>query len=338
MPSQQPLRLLIPAQLSAAALQGAIANAQVHVLQGTSMGTQWTVKAVGPQGALPASWRAGIEHELQRVVAQMSNWDVSSDLCRYNIAPAGSWVALPAECLEVVGTALVIAAESGGAFDPTAGALVNCWGFGPAPRRTVPPDALEIARALRRVGWSRIAMHAERRSLWQPGGVTLDLCAIAKGFAVDQIACWLEQQGVAHYLIEVGGELRGQGCKPDGLPWWVEMEMPSPGGLPGTRIALEGLAVATSGDYRRGFEHEGERFAHTLDPRTGCPVQHAMASVSVVHASCMHADALATAITVLGPQAGFDWAERRGIAARLILRTPRGLMERCTSELLALAS
>ncbi|ALD93712.1 Membrane-associated lipoprotein involved in thiamine biosynthesis [Cupriavidus gilardii CR3] len=171
--------------------------------------------------------------------------------------------------------------------------------------------------------------------------MSIDLCAIAKGYAVDAVSAWLSARGVSHHLVEIGGELRGEGVKPDGMPWWVELESPpaaddAAADAARTVVALHGLSVATSGDYRRYFDSGGRRYAHTLDPRTGYPVSHALASVTVLHRRCMMADALSTALTVLGPEAGMAFATQRGIAARMLLRTPSGFTERMSPAFAAM--
>lgn len=294
------------------------------------MGTTWSVAA----WLLPAvdadRIAAGIQAVLDGVVAQMSNWASDSDLSRFNRAAPGSWHTLPDDCFAVLQCALQVARDSGGAYDPSAGPLVDLWGFGPAPKRSEPasPDAVQAARS--RCGWARIEVDVAGKRALQPGGVLLDFCAIAKGFVVDAVARYLCEQGLDHHLTEIGGELRGHGVKPDGMPWWVALETP-PGlasdAAAQTLVALHGLSVATSGDYRRYFDSDGRRYAHTIDPRTGYPASHALASVTVLHAQCMLADAISTALTVLGPEAGMVHARRHGIAARFLVRTPGGFDE-----------
>ncbi len=314
-------RILIPQRLSAAAQAGAAPGAVLHSLSGESMGTRWTVKLSVPPRSLDAL-QLLLQAALDRVVAEMSSWQADSDLCRYNVAESGSWQQLPDGFFEVIQQALLVADDSAGAYDPTAGPLVDCWGFGPKPRRSAPPSAEEIAAARTQVGWQRVRLDVTQRRLLQPGGVQLDLSAIAKGYGVDQLARALSAQGLHHYLVEVGGELRGQGCKPDGSPWWVQLEAPDEQTDHAPIVlALDGLAVASSGDYRRYFESDGRRYAHTIDPRDGWPLRHALASVSVVHASCMRADALSTALFVLGPELGLDYATQHGLAAHFMLRS-----------------
>src|SRR5687768_10559502 len=292
-------RILVPESLSDLS-SCREAQDRVEVLQGATMGTTWSVKLVVTRGLLPEI-RRGIEARLDRVVAQMSTWEPESDLSRFNRAPAGRWHALPDACVTVLAHALAIAADTAGAYDPTVGPLVDLWGFGPAPRRQTRPPARAIAAARARTGWDRLTLDARARRVRQPGGMSIDLSSIAKGFAVDEVAAHLRARGVTSYLVEIGGELCGHGVKPDGAPWWVALERP-PGaaiaasGAGDLIVALHGLSIATSGDYRRFFEDGGRRYSHTLDPRTGCPVDHGVASVTVLHPECMIADAMATAL------------------------------------------
>jgi thiamine biosynthesis lipoprotein len=315
----------------------------VHSLAGETMGTTWNVRWVGTRTSDLESLRATIQQALDRVVAQMSTWTDTSDLAHFNRAPAGTWCELPEAFFEVLSTGLRIARASDGAYDPASGALVNLWGFGPSPRYTDagfrPPDAAAIEAARAQAGWRELVVEDATRRVLQPGGATLDLSAIAKGFGVDEVVRALQQRGVESCLVEVGGELRGEGIKPDGQPWWVELEAPQAGAaLTETRVALHGLAVATSGDYRRGFEADGRHFSHTLDPRSGWPVAHGLASVTVLHAECMLADAWSTALTVLGHEAGRRLADRENLAALFVVRTPEGFEEHLSAALAALAA
>ncbi|HSW11428.1 MAG TPA: FAD:protein FMN transferase [Solimonas sp.] len=329
-------RVLVPHSLNPSSLPVHPDGADLHGMKGRTMGTTWSVCVMAREEDL--SWLgSGVQQELDRVVAQMSHWEPDSDLGRYNAASTGTWHRLPAGFLEVLEAALEHAQASDGAFDPSIGPLVDAWGFGPAERREMPPSAQEIEAARGRVDWRRLQLDEAGTRLLQPGGLQLDFSSIAKGHAVDQVARYLGRAGIDHWLVEVGGELRGQGCKADGQPWWVELERVGPQ-LPRTVVALHGLSVATSGDYRRHFEWNGRRYAHTLDPRSGWPVTHALASVTVLHPECMQADALATVLGVLAPDEAFDFATQRNFAAQFVLRTAEGLEERLTPAFEALAS
>lgn len=318
----------------------------VLALGGQTMGTTWSVKLVAPPTANADALAAMAQRELDSVVRQMSPWEPLSDLSRYNRAAAGSWTALPSAFAQVLRAAREVAEATDGAFDPTLGALVDLWGFGPRPFSGSPPDAQDLASLRETTGWRRLALDGD--SLFQPGGLRLDLNGIAKGFAVDLVAAAFERAGARSYLVEVGGELRGAGAKPDGSPWWVELERPPTapargraplrlvGDGPRTLVALHGLSVATSGDYRRFFEHDGRRYAHTLDPATAAPVAHSTVSVTVLADSCMRADAYATALTVMAPEAALAFATDHGLAAMILADGPAGLEERLSPALSAM--
>lgn len=308
----------------------------VDTLGGATMGTSWSVKLAAPAHADLHALHAGIQSRLDDVVAQMSNWEAGSDLSRYNAAAAGTWHALPDGFWTVLSCALKIAHASGGAYDPTVGPLVDGWGFGPSRRRdaTFSPDAVRA-----QVGWQRVIADSETRRILQPGGAWLDLCAIAKGHAVDVVAAHLHRQGIAAALVEVGGELYGYGRKPDGTPWRVIVE-----GWAGDEddareprvLALDALAVATSGDRWHRDRHDGCEISHTLDPRSGRPVQDAPTAVTVAAGDAMHADAWATALTVLGTGPGYELACEHRLAARFVDARDGRVEERMTPAFQAL--
>ena len=334
-------RVLVPTSLWSG--QPALGSA-VYDAAGSTMGTSWSARAVlapGAQAAGGGAIAAQLQRELDLVVAEMSHWKSDSDLSRFNSAPAGSLLELPPAFYKVLAYALGVADASGGAYDPCAGALVNCWGFGARRRYDeagfyAPADSA-IAAILGRKDRSRLQVDAPQRKVLQPGGVQIDLSSVAKGYAVDQLAARLDMLGVHHYLVEVGGELRGAGIKPDGQPWWVTLEgVPDGGDQTPTIVALHGMAIATSGDYRRHYLHRGARASHTLDPRTGYPIQNSVASVTVLHEECMAADALSTALSVLGPEAGLRFAEEYQLAARFLLRGQEGLEEVSTAAFKAM--
>ena len=348
-------RVLVPLQMDSAV---PLLGAQVLQLDGQTMGTTWQVRWVGQgagaqsvqesakESAQAQAVRTAVQGVLDLVVAQMSTWLPGSDLDRFNRASAGSRQVLPEAMADVLDAALWLAQVSGGAFNPAAGALVNAWGFGPSPRYTdpgfAPPDSKAVQHALARQDWRSLRWDRASRQALQPGGVWLDLSAIAKGHAVDLVSRRLTAMGIGHSLVEVGGELRGQGLRPDGQPWWVDLETPPAQSgqppLPTTRVALHGLCVATSGDYRRVYTHHGQRRPHTLDPRHGQPVAHGLASVSVVHTECLWADAWSTALTVLGLQDGLALASAHGVAALFVQREADGrLTETLSPAMEALA-
>ena len=311
----EPLRLAVP-PIDPAALAGWDPHAAVIELDGATMGTRWRARfAAPPRLDLPGLTRA-IEAMLGEIVAEMSHWAPDSLISRFNRMPAGRWVALPPDFATVMAAALAVAEASGGAFDPAVGALVNLWGYGPVSRLQ-PPDAATIDAAVSDGGWRQLSFDPAARRLQRLGDGQLDLSGIAKGHAVDRLSAVLAAHDVRHSLVEIGGEFVGRGLRPDGDPWWVELETPGAMAAP-IRVALHQLAVATSGDYVRG--------RHTIDPRTGRPVAHGLA-VSVIHRSAMLADAWATALGVAEPDEMIALAEAHDLAARALIRRRDGVAE-----------
>lgn len=306
----------------------------LHDVAGSTMGTSWSARCALPPANADDVLAEGMQLQLDTVVAQMSHWEMDSNLSRFNRAPAGSWHQLPAQFYDVLAYAMDLAQASAAAYDPCAGALVNLWGFGARTRYDettfhAPADSPVQSILARR---EQMELDPLQRRARQPGGVQLDLSSVAKGYAVDQLARYLDAAGIHHYLVEVGGELRGAGMKPDGQPWWVTLEgVPDASASDEVVVAMHGLAIATSGDYRRFYEHDGERASHTLDPRSGYPIRNGVASVTVLHAECMAADALSTALTVLGPDDGLRFAEQHKLAARFLVRRGAMLEEVCSS-------
>jgi thiamine biosynthesis lipoprotein len=307
--------------------------ASVHTLHGETMGTSWCVKLVASSRVDLHAVHAEIQTRLDCVVAQMSTWEADSDISRFNRSVANTWQPLPPEFFAVLSCAMETARESGGAYDPTIGPLVEAWGFGPAQSGYRIPGEGELGSAQARLGWHRVSLRSENMSALQPSGVQLDLSAIAKGYAVDLVTRHLRDRGIAAALIEVGGELYGYGRKADGSAWQVLVEAtPDAESDEGAAcvIALDGIAVATSGDRWHAFEQGGTRYSHTLDPRTGKPVETAAAAVTVIADDAMHADAWATALTVMGAEAGHRFAQQWNIAARFVVRGDRGPIESMT--------
>lgn len=291
------------------------------------MGTTWSVQFATRPHITPAEVRTLIEARLAGIVAEMSHWEPDSLLCRFNRDRGGQWTALPRDFAAVIARGLAIAEQSDGAFDPTIGQLVDLWGFGPKGA-CPPPQPEQIRQALDRSGWQRLAHDVSAHRIRQPGGLSLDFSGIAKGYAVDAVADLLADKGLRHALVEIGGELVGRGMRPDGDPWWVDLESPPETDFPPFRIALHGLAVATSGTYRRGY--------HSIDPRTGLPVRNGVVSLSVIDRTALAADAWATALTVLGPEAGMALASERQIAARFVVVDDGAPSELLSPALLAM--
>lgn len=305
-------------------------------LDGETMGTTWSAQFADRPGLDRSAVLAAIQTQLDQVIEQMSTWQPDSAISRYNAAPADTWHDLPDAFAEVLGAALALARATGGSYDPTIGPLVDAWGFGAGGPRSEPPDAEVIAAAKDRVGWQRLRLDAAAKRLWQPGGVRLDLSSIAEGYAVDRMGLALQDLGIGAYLVEIGGELRARGQRPDGLPWRIAIERPQIDGSPTSILPLRDASIATSGDYRKYFEYRGRRFSHAIDPHTGWPVDHGLAAVTVVAGDCMDAGSTATALSVLGPGRGYDHALRNAIAARFVIRQEGALSVRDTPAFQAL--
>ena len=319
------------------------------------MGTTWTVSFANPDDRIDTrALDMALQLALQPITEQMSTWEADSVISRINAAEQG-WYQLPDQFFHVLSTALNVAAQTKGAYDPTLGRLVDLWGFGPAGTTATAPEDKDIQAAMDQAGWHRTAVNKEHRGIWQPGGLRFDLSSIAKGYGVDQMAAVLDQHAIEHYLVELGGELKARGQNPQGIRWALAIETPGIGrdgavpqntkrmsgeeGQAGTSnlpISLSDCAIATSGDYRRYFQAGGHRYAHTLDSRTGRPLDHNLASVSVLHSECMLADALATALLCLGPDHGPAYARAHHIPAIFMHRHPHDLSVEWTDEFSAL--
>lgn len=287
------------------------------MLSGETMGTHWSLEAAAPPGITDDRIRDTLEGVFDRIIARMSQWDEGSDLSRFNRAAPGTRHRIPEEFAYVLDCALHIARASSGAFDPTIGAASELWGFGSSGIPERRPSGEVVART-RRYDWRDIVLEQNGSVLVQPGGLALDFSGIGKGFAVDAGVNALSRQGIDHALLNIGGELRGSGLRPDGLPWWVDLEVPPDSAAPVTRIGLSGWSVATSGNYERRRGAGGRSWGHTIEPASGLPLSDEILSVTVLHPGCMQADALATAITVLGLGEGRRFAEANAIPARIV--------------------
>jgi thiamine biosynthesis lipoprotein len=298
------------------------------------MGTSYSVKIVDPPAQLRVdALQSLVETELGGLVDRFSTYEPASELARFNASRDTDWVDASDDLVEVLTEARAISELSGGAFDVTVGPLVDLWGFGPEDRGDRVPTDAEVDALRAHVGYANLDMRETPAAIRKHDpDVHVDLSAIAKGYAVDRLATLLESRGIDNYLVEIGGELRGRGRNPAGEHWRIGIEQP----VAGERsvhaiIAIDDIGVATSGDYRNYFEDHGQRYSHTIDPRTGRPVIHGLASVTVISPRTLRADALATALMVLGPEAGYALADREGLAALFIVRTADGLVDRQTA-------
>jgi FAD:protein FMN transferase len=316
------LLLLAPSCPTAALASDDPQMLEVH---GQTMGTSFMVKVFDPPADFPGDWRHQIDQELRRVNDQMSTYLKSSEISRFNASDSTQWFAVSPETAMVVAVSLEIHTLSGGAFDITVAPLVDLWSFGPATRTFTPPDSEVVRQRLARIGSDKLSARLDPPAIRKhEPELSIDLSAIAKGHGVDRVSDLLRTLGAAHTFVEIGGEVRATGDKA-GTPWMVGLQQPDVAGqVVAVAHALKDEAVATSGDYRNFFEHAGQRYSHTLDPRTGRPVKHSLASVSVFAPDCMRADAWATAIHVLGPEEGLRLAQSLGLDTLLMIRGDSG--------------
>lgn len=299
-----------------------IDNQSIYEITGPIMGSSYHVKVViQPDEALLATLKVGVSESLIRVDRLMSTYKADSEVSRFNKAPQNEWFPVSAETYEVVSLGQQISRNSEGSYDMTVGPLVNSWGFGPTGKPVKIPDGDQLQEALARVGYNYLALDEATQSMSKHADIYLDLSSIAKGYAVDVVARYLESQGVNNYLVEVGGEIRAAGYKPQNEPWRLAIESPTTEQRSIYKvIELTNAGLATSGDYRNYYEENGVRYSHTIDPSTGKPVQHTLTSVSVVRPTSAEADAMATMFMVMGPEKGYQFAVDNNIAAYFIFR------------------
>jgi FAD:protein FMN transferase len=299
----------------------------IHSLDGWTMGSTWNVRIVGRADLDVPALRAAIEAELGELDRQLSGYRDTAELSLLNRMPVGQWRDLPPHLATVIRFGQSLRADTDGAFDLTVKPLVNLWGFGAAERRTTLPTESEIAAARARLGSDRLEIAADGRSARRLADVTIDVDAVAPGHAADVIAAFLTAQGLPDHLVDIGGELKGDGRRPDGKAWRVGIERPvlARGDVEQV-IEVHDIGVATSGDYRDFVEIDGRRYSHTIDPATGRPVDHGLASVTVLAPTTLAADGYATALMVLGPDRGMAWADARGLAVYMIVRDAQGTL------------
>lgn len=312
-------------------LAGCEREPQSYRLEGPIFGTGFHVTFYGDyDDAQLAKIESSVKDALHRVDHLMSTYKADSELSRFNQWPVGQPFELSPQTAEVVREAIRIGDMSNGAFDVTVGAAVNLWGFGPDKHPDRVPSDDQIVQSLESVDYRALKLDGDTLTKIKP--VYVDLSGIAKGYGVDAVARSLDDLGVDRYLVEVGGEIRTRGDKPGDQPWRIAVEKPVSNERSVQRIIeLDDSAVATSGDYRNYFESDGKRYSHTIDPRTGRPITHHLVSVTVITDDCMSADALATAIDVLGPDAGFAMAEREKLAVYLVVKTDDGFETRVST-------
>ena len=315
-----PLRCLLILFVSAFAAGCARPGATIE-LSGPTMGTTYTVKvAHSPAGVDAAAVRATIEEVLAGIDRAMSTYRPDSEVSRFNATASTDWFAVSADLASVVMDALRVSEQSGGAFDITVAPLVSAWGFGPEGEIARMPSDAELQELMERVGYRHLEARAHPAALRkQIPTLTLDLNGIAPGFAVDRLGSRLAALGLSNYLIDIGGEVQAHGTNAQGERWRVAVEEPNDAPPAAYAVVqLDDLAITTSGEYRHYYVRDGQRYSHTIDPRTARPIRHALASVVVAGKSSTVIDAWSTAFNVLGAEAGLALARQRAMPVMFI--------------------
>ncbi|MFJ4143713.1 FAD:protein FMN transferase [Pseudomonas sp. NPDC089734] len=316
------------ALLAGVVLVGCDANPALERFGGPTMGSGYSISYVRRAGEPDRrTVRSDVEAILDEVDQQMSGWRSDSDIERFNALPANRCQVMPSAVLELIRLGEHLSRETGGAFDLTVQPLMNLWGFGPQSRGEQVPTDRQRALTLERTGYRHLRIDGAQ--LCKDAAVEVDLSSVAAGYTVDRIGARLEALGIQDYLVQVTGELRARGHKPDGSPWRVALEEPRDDRQAVEKVlALDGCGVSTSGDYRHYFEREGRRYSHTLNALTGAPVEHDLASVTVVHPSTLMADGLSTLLLILGPELGWNYAQQHQIAAFFVIRADKRFIMR----------
>ena len=307
---------------------------QLVRLQGQIFGTTWLVSYVEPEPAALSGeqLKNAISSRLSDIDALMSTWKTDSELSLLNASETGIWYGLSQQLLDTLVLAREISLQTNGAFDITVGPLVNLWGFGPNGKAEQVPPQIFIDAARTRVGIDKFSLDIDNRRIMKSADIYLDLSAIAKGYAVDAVSDLLTTRGIRNHLVEIGGEVKVMGSKADNQPWQIGLESPSIGAQNLQRVVqIKDISVATSGDYRNYFAEDGVRYSHIIDPISGKPIEHHLASVTVLHANTASADALATALFVMGPERALDFAERNELAVFMLVKQGDSFVESYSS-------
>lgn len=317
------------ALLALALLSGCERGPQLVSFNGTTMASPYLVKmVVDDADAVPADMGDGIFAVLDAVDKGMTTYSDSSELNQLNATAVGTPFPVSEQLFEVLAVAGIVYRDTDGAFDPTVGPLVDLWGFGPTYTADRIPSAEDISRLRATLGFNAIALDNKARTATRTRDVRLDLSAIAQGFAAGKVADYLRSRGFENFMVDVSGEMVLAGHNQQGKPWQVAIERPSAEGHEIQRIiGISGLSLATSGNYRNYFEKDGVRYSHTIDPRTGSPITHTLASVTVIMPDVASADALATAMMVMGDKLALTFAEQRNIPLFMLVKEGDGFVE-----------
>ena len=318
------------------ACSGTLRSSELMLITGQTMGTIYQVKIVQVDSIRIDKniFQNEIIEILKKVNSQMSTYIEDSEISLFNKYNNTDWYSISDDFAFVLEKALEISKQSSGTFDITVGKLVNIWGFGSELKEHTVPDNDQVAALKAITGYQHLEVRLDPPSVKKEiPELYIDLSAIAKGFGVDKVAEYLNSKNVNNYLVEIGGEVRASGNNQKNESWKVGIEYPDSSSGIYEVISLGSYSIATSGDYHNYFEKNGIRYSHTIDPRTGMPISHKLASVTVLHKSCTLADAYATAINVLGPESGISFALEHELPAYLIVREEDGFVVKKTPQL-----
>ena len=310
--------------------------AETVSLTGQTMGTTYSIKVITPSAQIAEDLKTQVDQRLTELDGAMSTWKPESEVSRFNaFESTDEWFPIGRDTFQVVRLALEMSSRTDGAFDITAAPIIGLWSFGASSRDSfVPPSESEIQATLELVGFDKIELSDEppriRKSV---AGLNIDLSAIAKGYAVDEIASILDSQQLGDYMVEIGGEVIVSGQREDNTAWRIGIEAPQKNARElAVAIPLVETAIASSGDYRNFFEYEGKSYSHIVDPRTGKPAAGDLTAISVLSKDCATADAIATAMLVLGFEAAHQWCQENGISALLFERNGKKVSHSTTNE------
>jgi len=313
-------RSFILMSLTLAACKG---GTEVVELSGSTMGTGYSVTALDHDGSVDkAALRQAIENRLLKVNAQMSNWDASSEVSRFNAFASTQPMSVSEDLARVVRAAKDVHAASDGQFDITLGPVIEAWGFGAkGGHGRMQPAGEKLAAAFEAAGQTGGLQVNGTRISKSRADTQIYLPSIGKGYGIDQMANVVKSFGLKDFMVEIGGDLYVSGRNADGLDWQIGIESPDALNRQAYKVAsASNLGMATSGDYRNYFEEDGVRYSHILDAKTGRPITHRTASVTVLAESAMLADAWATALLVHGTERGLEIANERDLAVLFIDR------------------
>lgn len=309
------------------------------VISGPTMGTSYHIKIEDPVSGLDqTSLKSQIDAKLVIINQQMSTYIPDSEISTFNKFASKDWFAVSPGFAHVVQRALEIGKTTAGSFELTIGALVNLWGFGPQARPNKQPSQLVIDAVKKKMGYDKIHVRLQPPAIKKDFvDMPIDLSGIAKGYGVDQIAEFILKLGAKRFMVEIGGEVRSHGTKLNGQPWQIGIERPDvERGIVQKVLSITDQSMATSGDYRNFYEENGQRFSHLLDPTTGKPILHRVASVTVLAKDCTTADAYATAFMVLGYEKAKKIAQDQKLSAIFLIRTKTGFEEKTIGKIAAL--